>query len=117
MDILKASRVRRGSISFFADASNEDRQRRKELVEEIKRRAAAGEKNLVIRDDAIMSKNMIPRREGVLPPSLDGSLDLPISLVNSVNSASSRARKDFYKFNLCVQGFGFELCLSIKCCI
>ena len=68
MDILKASRERRGSISFFADASNEDRQRRKELIEEIKRRAAAGEKNLVIRDGAIVSKNVIPRGEGVLPP-------------------------------------------------
>ena len=44
MDILKASRERRGSISFFADASNEDHQRRKELIEEIRRCAAAGEK-------------------------------------------------------------------------
>ena len=68
LDILKALRARRGSISFFADASNEDRQRRKELVEEIKKRAAADEQNFVIRDGAIVSKKCDPLGGGIPSP-------------------------------------------------
>lgn len=57
IEILKASRVAKGDVQFYADASWEDRRKHRELVEQIKRRSAAGETNLGIRNGVIITKN------------------------------------------------------------
>lgn len=61
IDILTQSHIKKGDIRFYADTSKEDRVHRKELVEEIKKRAAAGEQNLGIKNGCIVTKKVLKR--------------------------------------------------------
>ncbi|KAK2727435.1 hypothetical protein QYM36_008053 [Artemia franciscana] len=73
--ILQISRQRKESVQFHSDFSRDDRELRKRLVEEVKRRIEIG---LVIRDLSIVSKTM--------SWALDAHPKLPKTWYNSFDS-------------------------------